>query len=98
MRSGIAIGGVFLLLALGVWIGLRQPDAEWSGVDEAVVQRFAEQAGRPAQESLVNTDQGDLLLFVFLVAGAAGGFVAGYCFRGLFGPDKRDSGLESHRV
>jgi hypothetical protein len=60
--------------------------ASWSGVDERVIEKFADQAGRPAREPFINTDQGDLLLFVFLLAGAAGGFAAGYWFRVLFPP------------
>jgi len=40
---------------------------------------------------LLNTDQGDLLLFLFLLAGAVGGFVMGYCFRGLFPPRRQDT-------
>ena len=32
----------------------------------------------------INTDKGDILLFVFLLAGTAGGFVMGYYFRELF--------------
>lgn len=63
--------------------------APWSGVDEAVIEKIAEKAGRPAQAPLINTDQGDLLLFVFLLAGAAGGFAAGYWFRILFPPGRR---------
>ena len=59
---------------------------QWSGVDEKVVEKFADEAGHPAREPLINTDRGDLLLFVFLVAGAVGGFVAGYCYRSLFPP------------
>jgi hypothetical protein len=62
--------------------------ASWSGVDETVIEKFAEKAGRPAREPFINTDQGDLLLFVFLLAGIAGGFIAGYNFRTLF-PSKR---------
>jgi hypothetical protein len=60
--------------------------AGWEGVDKTVVEKFAQEAGRPRREPLINTDRGDLLLFVFLAAGAAGGFVAGYCFRALFPP------------
>jgi cobalt/nickel transport system permease protein len=60
--------------------------ASWPGVDEAVIEKVAENAGRPAREPFINTDQGDLLLFVFLLAGIAGGFVAGYNFRTLFPP------------
>lgn len=56
---------------------------KWPGVDETVIERFAEEHGREAKEPLINTDQGDLLLFVFLLAGAIGGFVAGYYWRTL---------------
>ncbi len=54
---------------------------KWPGVDESVIEKFAKEHDREAKEPLINTDQGDLLLFVFLLAGAAGGFVAGYCWR-----------------
>jgi len=56
---------------------------KWHGVDETVVEKFAKEHGREVKEPLINTDQGDLLLFVFLIAGAIGGFVAGYCWRTL---------------
>jgi hypothetical protein len=58
----------------------------WEGVDKTVVEKFAQQAGHPAREPFINTDRGDLLLFLFLLAGAVGGFIAGYTFRGLFPP------------
>ena len=60
--------------------------ASWSGVDETVIEKFAEKAGRTAREPFINTDQGDLLLFVFLLAGIVGGFIGGYNFRILFPP------------
>ena len=60
-----------------------------------MIEKFAEQAGRTAREPFINTDQGDLLLFVFLIAGIAGGFIAGYNFRVLF-PPKRGVGDEKH--
>ena len=53
----------------------------WTGVDEAVVEKVAKEHGREARKPLINTDQGDLLLFVFLLAGAVGGFAAGYYWR-----------------
>lgn len=56
---------------------------KWPGVDEAVVEKYASEHGREAREPLINTDQGDLLLFVFLLAGAVGGFAAGYYWRAL---------------
>jgi hypothetical protein len=54
---------------------------KWPGVDESVIEKVAKEHGREARESLINTDQGDLLLFAFLLAGAVGGFVGGYYWR-----------------
>ncbi len=64
--------------------------SSWEGVDKTVVEQVAEQAGHPARAPYLNTDQGDLLLFLFLLAGAVGGFIAGYTFRSLFPPGKTD--------
>lgn len=54
---------------------------KWPGVDESVVEKIAKEHGREAGEPFINTDQGDLLLFVFLLAGTIGGFAAGYYWR-----------------
>jgi hypothetical protein len=89
MKKVLIFGLAVALLALGLGVGLRSINVEWSGVDETVVEKYAEEAGRPPQDPLINTDQGDLLLFFFLVAGAAGGFVGGYYFRELFPPTVR---------
>jgi cobalt/nickel transport protein len=56
---------------------------KWAGVDEAVVEKIAAEHGRKATKPLINTDHGDLLLFVFLLAGALGGFAGGYYWRKL---------------
>jgi cobalt/nickel transport protein len=61
----------------------------WSGVDETVVEKFAAQAGHPARKPYINTDRGDMLLFVFLTGGMVGGFIGGYCFRELFPPSTK---------
>lgn len=58
--------------------------SKWPGVDETVIEKFASEAGRKAWVPFINTDQGDLLLFVFLLAGVVGGFVLGYFYRKLF--------------
>jgi len=63
---------------------------KWSGVDESVVNKYAKEHGREAKEPLINTDQGDLLLFVFLLAGTIGGFMAGYYWRVLIEKKNRD--------
>ena len=54
---------------------------KWGGVDESIVEKYAKEHGREAREPFINTDQGDLLLFVFLLGGAVGGFAAGYYWR-----------------
>lgn len=72
----------FFLLA-GVWC--FSPSAfcadKWPGVDESVVEKYAKEHGREARAPFIDTDQGDLLLFVFLLGGTLGGFVAGYSWR-----------------
>jgi cobalt/nickel transport protein len=60
----------------------------WVGVDESVVEKVAKEHGREAKPSLVSTDKGDLLLFIFLIAGAVGGFAGGYYWRILVGEKK----------
>lgn len=56
---------------------------KWQGVDDAVVEKIAREHGREASKPLISTNQGDLLLFVFLTAGTVGGFAAGYFWRAL---------------
>ena len=72
-----ALGRPMLLAISVASLSLAWAAEQWPGIDEAVVKRFAEQAGRPAQDPLINTAQGDLLLFCFLMAGLVGGFVMG---------------------
>ena len=65
---------------------------KWPGIDDAVVNRIAREHGREARKSLIDTGEGDLQLFVFLLAGAAGGFVAGYYWRVLLEGKKGSTG------
>ncbi len=83
---------IALALAFGFFSVTSSSQEEWAGVDEAVVEKIAVEAGRPPKDPLINTDKGDLLLFVFLCAGAIGGFSGGYCFRGLFPPKGVEQG------
>ncbi|MBI4318264.1 MAG: cobalt ABC transporter permease [Chloroflexi bacterium] len=75
-----------LLLALIVLSALKT-DTAWDGVDVAVVGRYATELGSEPWTPFIDL-KGDLQLFVFAVAGLAGGFVLGYCWRGLFGSDR----------
>jgi ABC-type cobalt transport system substrate-binding protein len=90
MKSILTLAVATIIVALGIVIFLARGTHEWAGVDETVVEHYAEAAGRPARDPYINTDQGDLLLFLFLIAGIAGGFAGGYCFRELFPPVKKD--------
>lgn len=91
MKKVLITASLIVLLAIGAYWAMRHTSATWAGVDESVVGKYARAAGRPPREPFINTDQGDLLLFVFLVAGVAGGFTGGYYFRELFPPQKREN-------
>lgn len=84
MKRGMMACLIVLSATLGVWLFLKTLGGEWAGVDETVIEHFAEQTGRKARDPLINTGKGDILLLVFLIAGVAGGFVAGYQYRRLF--------------
>lgn len=59
--------------------------AKWDGVDDTVVGKFAETAGRKAVDPGF-FGQGDIPVFMFLTAGVVGGFFIGYFFRQIFPP------------
>lgn len=93
MRRVVVIVVVLLgFITLMASASFAKEAASWSGVDETVVEKYAKAAGYEPWEPFINTDQGDLLLFVFLVAGALGGFVMGYHFRTLFPPRSEVTG------
>jgi len=88
-KASMLLVAVIVLGAGAAWIGLvlqragREPG--WAGVDEAVIGRFAEAAGRPAEPSFaIDWVQGDLLLFAFLCAGLIAGGLLGFYARALF--------------
>ena len=95
MKKAVIIGTLVLLLG-AAGSAVAGSDKKWAGVDETVVEKFATEAGRPPRKPLIDPGEGDLLLFVFLVAGTVGGFIAGYCFRGLFPPKAKAPDKHSH--
>jgi ABC-type cobalt transport system substrate-binding protein len=82
-RQKVLLVTVFLLFTVHCSLFTSAFAANWGGVDESVVEKYAEEHGRAPREPLINTDQGDLLLFMFLTGGAIGGFAAGYYWRTL---------------
>ncbi len=77
---------LFLLISLIVFVGVT--DLKMPGADEKVggiAERYAKEVGAGKREPFINTDKGDLLLFVFALGGAIAGFWLGYNWRDLFG-------------
>ena len=85
MYWGLKLLILFLLLisAFLSTTALAVEGSKWSGVDEAVVEKVAKEHGREASTPIINMEQGDLPLFMFLIAGTVGGFIAGYYWRTL---------------
>ena len=77
----LSYSAIIVLMSILCCVSIASAAEKWPGVDESVVEKYAKEHGRPAHEPLINTDQGDLLLFVFLIAGTVGGFAAGYYWR-----------------
>lgn len=87
IKNGVRFIGI-LLISLFLFttsnLVFAEEKTRWGGVDESVVEKVAEEHGRTAWKPFINTDQGDLLLFAFLLAGTAGGFILGFCWRKIF--------------
>ncbi len=87
MRARLGLAGGFLLALL--WPVATWAQERWSGIDETVIERFAEERGRTAAEPFFNPE-GDLLLFLFALAGTIAGFVIGYCWHKVFVAGRRE--------
>ena len=74
---------IIAIVLLPSFLSFAFSSEKWPGVDETVVEKYAQEHGRESRDPLINTDQGDLLLFVFLLAGVVGGFIGGYCWKTL---------------
>lgn len=79
----VMLCAVLIPALLYVLVFFVLPSKKWEGVDEAIVEKIAAEHGRPARPPVINTDRGDLLLFLFMASGVAGGFAAGYFWRRL---------------
>ena len=77
LRKRLVFGLVLLFINCCLPL-MAVAEEKWAGVDDTVVGKYAKEHGREKRASYINTDQGDLLLFVFLLAGVIGGFTAGY--------------------
>jgi len=92
MRRFLLVLSLLLILSpVALTTAEEEQKPKWPGVDETVVEKYAKELGREAREPFINTDQGDLLLFLFALAGGAGGFVMGYYWHKLFVAGKKDN-------
>lgn len=80
-----------LLLCASPAFVQEEEKPRWPGVDETVVEKYAKDLGREARDPYINTDQGDLLLFLFALAGGIGGFIMGYYWHKVFVAGKKDA-------
>ena len=71
---------------------IESENGKWTGIDVSIVGKYAKKYGHPPRDPYINTDQGDLLLFVFTFFGLIGGIIIGYNFRKLF-VEGKDPGL-----
>ena len=75
-----------------------EEEGKWTGIDVSIVGKYAKKYGHPPRDPYINTDQGDLLLFVFTVAGLIGGIIIGYNFRKLFIEGKDKNNLQGKEI
>lgn len=76
------------LLAIALIVFLGVSDLKMPGADQkvnSVANKYAAEVGAGERAPYINTDKGDLLLFVFAAGGAIAGFWIGYNWRDLFG-------------
>lgn len=90
MRRCVVALAMLLLLLPPVALSTEEEKPKWPGVDETVVEKYAKELGREARTPFFDTDQGDLLLFLFALAGGIGGFVMGYYWHKVFVAGKKD--------
>lgn len=77
---------IIVIVGLAIWGSIalaKGGGGGWAGTDESVIEKFAHEAGREARAPFINTDQGDLLLFVFALGAGSAGFIGGYFWRTL---------------
>ncbi|EGW36634.1 hypothetical protein [Desulfosporosinus sp. OT] len=79
---------IILFLFLSILVFLGTSDLTMPGQDEhvnGIADKYAQEVGAGEREPYINTDRGDLLLFVFALGGATAGFIIGYNWRDIFG-------------
>lgn len=81
---------IALIVALGVFgsaalsgQNIVREEGQWSDATDVLSGRAATEAGRQARDPLINTEQGNMLVFFFCLGGVIGGLIIGYNCRRL---------------
>lgn len=82
-KTVLLLLAAFLLAAGPAGYAPAEEAEKWQGTD-VIIEEVLARYGARARQPFINTDQGDLILFVFAVGGLAAGFVLGYHGRRLF--------------
>jgi cobalt/nickel transport system permease protein/cobalt/nickel transport protein len=89
LTGPVLAGGQLAALSVttGKWHLPQQAEAgeKYLGTDDLVDRKMQEVAGVSAGEPLIDLDQGNLGMFVFVAGGFAAGTVFGYYWRKIFG-------------
>ncbi|MGB9761691.1 MAG: hypothetical protein ACPLWD_04285 [Caldimicrobium thiodismutans] len=79
--------GIFFIIS--ILVGVVKAEENWKGLDEAVIEKVAEERGR-APKSFIALE-GDIELFAFSLFSGLAGFIAGYYWRKLISEGKNAS-------
>jgi uncharacterized membrane protein len=83
LATGTVIGILVLAVTGSVILARAHEEGPWIDSTDAVSAQSASAAGRQAADPLINTDQGNMLVFFFTLAGVMAGSVIGYYWRKL---------------
>jgi len=77
---------VSLLIFIGIVVYMAFTYDEVPGADEklgGVIEEYTQKVGVTERDPFINTDKGDILLFLFAIAGLTSGFYLGYSWKNI---------------
>jgi cobalt/nickel transport protein len=83
LATAIVIGILIMAIAGSIIFAKSHEEGPWIDTTDVVSEQSASALGRQATEPLINTDQGNMLVFFFTLAGVVGGSIVGYYWRKL---------------
>ena len=81
----VALAAMSVAAAVAVWAvvwAVAVSAGNWVGIDKGIMERVAAEQGRAARSPFINTDVGDLLLYVFFFGALLAGGAMGWIVRG----------------